>query len=160
MNETERNPRRWLYPVLFVSLALNLLIAGIVVGWAASHRDDRRPDYGAVRGLVGEPFLKALPDDQRRAMMQDVLRDAPRIRESRESLRGRLEAFLAALRAEPYQSEVVAKLLKDQRDVALKRLDIGERLLLERLDSMTSEQRDDYANALERSFKRLRRPSD
>lgn len=160
MSETVKKPRRWLMPLLFASLALNLLIAGIVVGWMASHGGDRRPDYRTVRGLVGEPFLRALPDDQRRAMMQDVLREAPRIRESRESLRARFEAFLTALRAEPYDPNAVAELLKEQRDVALRRQDIGERLLLERLNTMTPEQRDAYATALERSFRRLRQRDD
>lgn len=160
MSETVTKPRRWVMPLLFASLALNLLIAGIVVGWMASHGSDRRGDFGTVRGLVGEPFLRALPDDQRRAMMRDVIREAPRIRESRESLRARFEAFLAALRAEPYDPAAVAALLKEQRDVALRRQDIGERLLLERLAEMTPDQRDAYATALERSFRRLKRRDD
>ena len=160
MAESQRKPSRWLYPLLFASLALNLLIAGIVVGWMASHGQDRRPDFGPVRGLVGEPFLRALPDDQRRAMLRDVMREAPRIRESREGLRARFEAFLSALRADPYDPNAVAGLLKDQRAAALRRQDIGERLLLERLEAMTPEQREDYASALERSFRPLRQRAD
>ena len=160
MTETEKKPRRWLLPLLFTSLALNLLIVGIVAGWMASHGGDRRPDFGAARGLVGEPFLRALPDEQRRELMRDVTREAPRIRESRESLRARFEAFLTALRAEPFDAEVVAGLMREQRAVALGRQDIGERLLLERLEAMSPEQREDYAASLERSFRRLRQRSD
>lgn len=160
MTETQRKPRRWLFPLLFGSLALNLLIAGIVVGWMASHGGDRRPDFGAARGLVGEPFLRALPEEHRRALMQDVAREATRIRESRESLRARFEAFLTALRAEPFDADAVGVLLREQRAAALGRQDIGERLLLERLEAMSAEQRDGYAAALERSFRRLRQRPD
>lgn len=160
MSEVEKKPRRWLFPLLFISLAANLLVAGVVVGWIASHGVDRRPEDRVVRGLVGEPFLRALPEDQRRAMLRDVMREAPRIRESRESLRTRFEAFLSALRAEPYDPSIAADLMRNQRDVALRRQDIGERLLLERLEAMTPEQRQDYASALERSFRRLTQRAD
>lgn len=160
MTETGKKPRRWLYPLLYGSLALNLLIVGIVSGWMASLGGDRRSDFGAARGLVGEPFLRALPEDQRRALMRDVLRETPRIKESRESLRARFEAFLTALRADPFDPNAVAGLLQDQRAVALGRQDIGERLLLERLQAMSLEQRQDYAAALEKSFRQLRRRAD
>lgn len=160
MSDTVKKPNRWLLPLLFISLALNLLIVGIVVGWMASHGGDRRGEYGAVRGLVGEPFLRALPDDHRQAMLRDVMREAPRIRESRDSLRARFQAFLAALRADPYDPSAVAALLQQQRQVALQRQDIGERFLLQRIEAMTPQEREDYASALERSFRRLTRRDD
>ena len=160
MAEIDKKPRRWLYPLLFVSLALNLLIAGMIVGWLASPDGPKRSEFGSARGLVGEPFLRALPDDQRRAMLRDIAREAPQLRESRESLRARFSAFLTALRADPYDASTVAALLKDQREVALTRQDIGERMLLDRLDAMSAEERNAYADALEKSFRRLRRSSD
>jgi uncharacterized membrane protein len=160
MAETDKKPRRWLYPLLFVSLALNLLVAGMIVGWLASPGGPKRSEFGSARGLVGEPFLRALPDDQRRAMLRDISRDAPKLRESRESLKARFDGFLTALRADPYEPETVAALLRDQREAALTRQDIGERLLLDRLEAMTPEERNAYADALEQSFRRLRRSSD
>lgn len=160
MSEPEKKNRRWLFPLLFVSLAVNLLIAGIVAGWMLSPNASKRSEYGTIRGLVGEPFLRALPADQRRAMMRDVRREAPRILESRENLRARFEAFLEALRADPYDPSIVSALLREQREVALRRQDIGESLLLERLEAMSPEERQAYADALEKSFTRLRRPSD
>ena len=152
-----KKSRRWLYPVLFLSLALNLLIVGIVAGWLASPGGPRRADFGTARGLVGEQILRALPGDQRRALMRDVLREAPRIRESREDLRARFQAFLTALRTEPYDPSAVSALLLEQRGVALSRQDIGEKLLLKRLQEMSPEQRKDYADSLEHSFRRLKR---
>lgn len=160
MTETPVKRRRWLYPVLFLSLALNLLIVGMVVGWMASPHGPRGSNFGGARGLVGEPFLRALPDDQRRALIRDMAREAPRIRESRDSLRTRFNAFLEALRADPYDTDRVAALLRDQRDAALRRNEMGEQLLLERLAAMTPDQRRAYADALETSLKRLKRRED
>ena len=88
--------------------------------------------------------------------MRDVAREAPRIRESRESLRTRFEAFLTALRTEPYDPATVAGLLQEQRTVALRRQDIGEQFLLQRLEEMSPAQRKEYADALEDSLRRLR----
>lgn len=156
MTETTRQPRRWVLPLLFVSLALNLLVMGVVIGWLASGGGAKRAEYGSARGLVGEPFLRALPDSERRAFMRDVAREAPRIRESRESLRTRFEAFLTALRTEPYDPATVAGLLQEQRTVALRRQDIGEQFLLQRLEEMSPAQRKEYADALENSLRRLR----
>lgn len=156
MTETPKKTRRWIMPLLLVSLALNLLVIGIVVGWMASLGGGKRAEFGPARGLLGEPFLRALPMSERRALLRDIARESPRLRESRETLRARFEAFLAALRAEPYDSASVAALLKDQRAAALRRQDIGEQFLLERLQSMTPQQRVAYADALERYLKRPR----
>ena len=157
MSETPKRPNRWLYPLLFLSLAGNLLIVGVVVGWMASPNGKQRSDFGPARGLVGEPFVRALPTDQRRALMRDVLKEAPQIRESRDSLKARFEAFLTAIRAEPFDPERVAELMAEQRDVAVKRQDIGQRFLLERFTAMSQQERNDYADALEDALKRPKR---
>ena len=154
MTDTPSKRPRWLYPALFLSLAANLLVVGIVVGWMVSPGGGKRSDFGQARGLVGEPFLRALPDTERRELIRDAMNEAPRIRESRENLRTRVDAFLSALRADPYDPEAVAALLQQQRDIALRRQDIGEQLLLKRLTLMTNDQRAAYAEALEAALKR------
>lgn len=160
MTDQSNSTRWWLYPLLFLSLAINLLIVGIVVGWMASPGGPGRADDRSARGLLGEPFVKALPNDQKRALLRDMGREARSIRESRETLRARLEAFLQALRADPFDPLAVQALMREQRSAALRRQDIGEKLLLDRLSEMTPEQRDAYAAALEQSFRRLRRTAD
>ena len=160
MTDTPTRKRRWLYPVLFLSLALNLLIVGIVVGWLVSPGGPKRADFGTARGLVGEPFLRALPDEHRRELMREALQEAKSIRESRQALRARFEAFLEALRADPYDPARVESLMKEQRNVALRRQDIGETMLLNRLEEMSPEQRLEYADALEHSLRRLKRRPD
>ena len=160
MTQSTQTQKRWLLPLLFVSLAANLLIVGIIVGWALSDAGPKRSELGAARGLVGEPFIRALPEVHRRALMRGVMRESEQVRESRENLRLRFEEFLTALRTEPFDPGKVVVLLDDQRSASLRRQHIGERLLLERLEAMSPQERQAYATALERSFKRLRRPAD
>ena len=163
MNETaSQTPkrRRWLMPLLLISLAVNLLVIGAIAGAMLSPDGPRRhggEDQRALRGVVGEPFLRALPADQRRALVRDAVANRDRVRESRASLQKRLDAFLAALRTEPFDAEEVARLLADQRRAAIGRQELGEELLLKRLAGMSAEERAAYAERLEDRLKRFRR---
>ena len=160
MSEQPQSRRgRWVMPLLFVSLALNLLVVGAVIGRSFSpDRPDRNDRVsGQVRSVIGEPFVRALDRDDRRALLSDVRRESKKFRENRESLRARFEAFLAALRADPFVPEDVQRLLQDQRQVAQGRQELGEGLLLNRLSEMDAAERSDYADRLENSLKALRR---
>lgn len=152
--------RRWVTPLLFVSLALNLLIIGAFAGAMLSPDGPRRhfgEDGRALRGVVGEPFFRALPADERRALVRDVVANRDRVRESRVSLQRRLDAFLAALRSEPFDRDQVARLMTDQRQAAIRRQELGEELLLNRLAAMSAEERAAYADAIEERLQRFRR---
>lgn len=161
MTDTPENPpnkRRWLMPLLLVSLAINLLIAGIFIGAMLSPDGLRnRAENASVRGVVGEPFFRALPREERRALIREVVRNRDKIRESREGLRQRFQDFLTTLRAETFDMEEARRLMTEQRGAAIRRQEIGEMLLLDRLQAMTSEQRRAYADALEDSLAKLRK---
>ncbi len=149
---------RWIKPILLVSLALNLLVAGVIFGHTVSPDSRRYHDFdGDARGVIGEPFVRALQAKDRRALIADIVKDRPRIRENRDSLRQRFDAFLTALRADPYDSETVAQLLLEQREAAVGRQEIGEALLLKRLEDMTATDRAAYADRLEESLRKFKR---
>jgi uncharacterized membrane protein len=158
--ETPQKPRRWLMPVLLLSLAANLLIVGVIAGAFLSPDGPRRgsgDDQRAVRGVLGEPFFQALPQPERRAMARDVLANREQFREGRDALRARVQDFLAALRAETFDRGEIERLLAEQRQAANRRQDFGEGLLLDRLESMSSEDRAAYADALEERLRSMRR---
>lgn len=153
-------PRRWVTPLLFLSLAVNLLIAGLVAGAFLSPDGPRRSgdeDQRAIRGVLGEPFFRALPKDERRAMVRDIIGNREQFREGREVLRERFEGFLATLRTESFDRAQAERLLGQQREAAIKRQTLGEDLLLDRLEAMTPEQRSAYADELETRLKGLKR---
>lgn len=143
-------------PLLFVSLAANLLIVGVVVGWSFSDGGKDRPK-GPIRGVLGEPFVRALPEDARQAIRNDIANERSRISESRNALRDRFEAFLTALRSDPFVPEDIARLLGEQRQVGIMRQEFGEELLMRRLNEMSAEERSLYADRLEKQLKKLRR---
>lgn len=150
--------RRWLLPLLFVSLAVNLLIVGAVAGAMLSQNGPRGGgDQRALRGVVGEPFFRALPEEARRELVRDALSSHERVRDSREALKKRLDAFLTALRDEQFDPAQVARLLGEQRQAAIRRQQLGEELLLKRLVAMSPAERAAYAAALEEKLKSFRR---
>lgn len=152
-------PRRWLMPVLLVSVALNLLVVGVIAGSWLSPDGPRRggDDRRAVRGVLGEPFFRALPDEHRRELVSEIRQRGETFRDGREALRQRVANFLGALRAESFDRAEVKRLMDEQRRVATDRQDFGEALLLDRLEAMTSGERTSYADALEARLKGLKR---
>lgn len=152
---TASKPRRWLWPALLVSVALNLAVAGLVAGAFLSPDGPRNggEDRRAIRGVLGEPFFRALPKDERRAMVRDIVGQRDKFREGREALRERVANFLDALRAEDFDRAEVERLLSQQRQAAVQRQTLGEELLLDRLEAMTPAERAAYADALEERLK-------
>lgn len=147
----------WIRIALVVSLAVNLLIAGIVIG--ASVTRDRganpvRAEIAAARDLGPLPFVVALEREDRRALARALRGEAASLRQNREELRVRFESLLTALRAEPFDAETVRGLMREQREIAVRRQEIGERILLERLGEMTPAERNAYADRLDRSLRR------
>jgi uncharacterized membrane protein len=144
-------------PAFLVSLALNLLVAGMIVGWVGNKRgpagtDDRRAD-----SLIGTPFIRALPPEDRRTLGRELQANRTALRENRDALRARLDTLLAALRADPFDPDAVRQVLAEQRSTALERQDIGEELLIARLAAMTPKARRDYADRLNQALRHVRR---
>ncbi|MCG6903710.1 MAG: periplasmic heavy metal sensor [Rhodobacter sp.] len=150
-------PRRLGRIVLFVSLAFNLLIVGLVAGamLRGNHGHDRgRPEV--LRALGFGPFVSALPRADRDALGEAIKREAGSFRENRKMLRGQFEALLAALRADPFDAEEALRLIDAQQSRIGERQAIGQRLLLERINAMSAAQRAEYADALDRALTRRR----
>lgn len=147
---TRARRTRWL---LFASLALNLLVLGMVIGWVASPDGPRREDR-AARSVMGAPFVEALTRPERRELLRHMRRAGDRIEGNRAELRARFEALIAALSADDWDRSEVEALLDAQRGAALDRQRIGEELLLDRLDAMSVEERRAYAARLEERIRR------
>ena len=148
-------PMRFL---LIASLALNLLVAGVVVGGLVSKGGDGPRGGNSVdRGLrdIGNvPFVMALDPEDRKELAQAMGLRRDRLRENRERLRTRFEAVLDVLRADPFEPDALSTLLADQRATLFERQQLGEDLLIGRLKDMTVEQRAAYADRVDRSLRR------
>lgn len=158
MSETPKK-RRWLGPALLASLAVNLLIVGIIAGWALTAQKPPKIDRAEreARSLIGMQFVRALDPDDRAALLRGIAGQRGQLRENRDALKGRFEALLAALGDETFDPARIEVLMSEQRQSIADRQKVGERLFIERLTEMTPDERAAYAKRLEKALRHLRR---
>ena len=151
---SEKAPRRrWGRVVLFVSLALNLLVVGVVAGALLGGPRDRDRDP-ALRDLGFGPFVSALSRSDRAALRDGLRREAGALRENRAAMRAQFEDLLGLLRAEPYDHAAVRAHVEGQHARVSERMTLGRQLLLERIEAMEPAQRAAYADALDEALRR------
>lgn len=147
-----RRTPTWVRALLVVSLALNLMVVGIVGGAILGHRG------GPPRADLGEaaygPYARALAEADREALRQAMRSELPRLRANREAVRRGFRDLLGALQAEPYAPERVAEILETQEARVGDQGRIWRGLLVERLSTMTAEERKSFAERLEQVLRR------
>ncbi len=140
--------------VLACSLALNLLVAGMVAGAAWRHGGDRgggwRSAPPALQGYAA-PYVRALPQAQRRSLHKAIRQSS-----SREERRAAYQDMLGALRAEPFDAQAVRALLTAQRDRVLAAQSAGQTQWIALVEAMTPQERAAYADQLEETLKKRR----
>ena len=147
---TDRSPPRlprslrWL---LILSLGLNLLVLGLLIGaLAGPGRDGRHPRPAELS--LG-PVARALEPEDRREVLQ-ALHGHPDLRPLRRE--DRTAAFAevgAAVRAEPFDRPRAAAALAEQSDRVAQVERAVQEALLARLAAMTAEGRAAFADRLE-----------
>lgn len=136
---------------LGISVALNLLIVGLVAGAVLREGD---PRARVVRDLDFGPFTEALSPRDREALRRDFVQRAPELRAVRREMRADLENVLAVLRSEPFDGAALASVMENQKGRMARRVDLGQELLLDRLAAMTPVERAEFADRLERRLRR------
>lgn len=138
--------RRSIKILLAVSLALNMLVIGAIggmvyhggpVGIALS---ERAAAYG--------PYTRALSHKDRKMIGQAMRVELGDARRNISEIRGGFAVLKAALTADVYDADLVRQLLNDQQTAGLKRYRVGQRLLLERINEMSPQERQTFAERL------------
>ena len=149
-----RTPR-WIKITLVISLAVNLLIAGMVGGFIL------RGGPGAPGPLVsGLPIdglrtiQRALPEDRRRAFRRDLVSKRGELGAARREMRALRVAFLAALTADPFSVEDLRAVMARQGALFEGAGDTIRQSVLTQIAAMTSEERAAFAKALEAQAKK------
>ncbi len=148
---------RWMRLLLFVSLAINLLIVGVVAGavWRGGPgHSGTRGDVPSIYTMNYGPFGRALSPKDRRDLGRLVAERKPFLQENRRDIRTQYIALIEALRTEPFDPEIIDKILSEQRVSLLARQDVDKDVLLRRLAEMTVEERATYTKRLERFLRR------
>lgn len=162
MTETATEPRRgfrlWAKVLLAVSLTLNLLVAGVIVGaWVdrASERGEHgprtaRPAFDPAMG----PFARTLPEPYRGRAYETLNAQAGDARANRAQLATQLSGMLEVLKTEPFDSEALDALLAAQAEGFNSRAMIGRAAVLEQIGAMSPQERAELAERMERGFQR------
>lgn len=143
---------RWIKVVLFVSLALNLLVAGLFVGRVVS--GDKRSFRAPPELVAGSgPLMGALPPEARRVIIDDLRGRIDDQRQGRESRRAALDRLVALIVAEPLDRAAIEAEFAGHRARTLQIAGLGEAALLDWLEAQDAETRAAFA---ERITERLR----
>ena len=146
---------RWGKGLLFISLAANLLIVGMVAG--AVYRNGgppaRHAEQPPLRDLGYGPYGRALSQDDRRDIDRAMAERSGDLNANRDEFRVQIKALLKALRTSPYDGKTVGAIIGAQQERLLQRQDIGRVLLLEQIENMSDDERSKFANRLARSLR-------
>jgi len=135
-----------------VSLALNVLILGIVGGAVISHERDKLHGEGGPMSLG--PYGRAFDAADREALRAALRADAPRLRETRQAVRAGFRDVLNALKAEPYDAARVAAIVEGQQAHVQSQMETMRKLMLDRIAAMTPEERAAFADRLQEVLRR------
>lgn len=149
-------PFRWGRVVLFVSLALNLAVAGVVGGAVLGRSGPDRHDI-AARDIGFGLFNEALTPEDRKALRGAYVQARPEMRAEQEKMRDDLRTILAALRADTFDVSVLRRALDTGAARIEARQAKGQVVVLEYLQQMTAAERSELADRLEESLKRRSR---
>lgn len=152
-----RKTRRLVKVILTLSLTLNLLILGLVVGAHVREGQDARrftpPDRAIARDMGFGPFIGAFPRENRREMALALRERAGPFLDNRQALVEEMQTILTSLRKEPFDAVELNGLLAAQADRMRARAAVGREVLVEQIGMMTPRERARFADALERGLR-------
>ncbi|MEL6522967.1 MAG: periplasmic heavy metal sensor [Pseudomonadota bacterium] len=148
--ETAPKPRApgWMRIALILSLAVNVLIVGTIAGAVLSGRAADRGTAEQVRQITPGPYSRALPQEYRRAMRQELRDNRQALRQHSRVLRSSFQETVTLLEAETLDMERLEILLTDQRTNLSTLQSHGHTALIAVIGQMSVADRQSYAQRL------------
>ncbi len=148
MTDEPRGPRdgRLMRILLVTSLAFNLLLVGLAVGWMLRHAGDASPSR---LDMAGGPLTRALSPEDRREIGRQMRRAWREADGDRADLRESYDALVADLRAVPFDAARVSTRMQQHRERFALRFEMGQDVLVAHLANMSDAERRAYADRLE-----------
>jgi len=144
--------RPWLRLLLVVSLALNLLVVGLI-GGAVIMRGKWQQHHMARLEMMGGPMTRALNRADRRAIGREMRESFGDRQAMHEEMRAGMESLIADIKAVPFDAAAVGQYMAKHHAQFSARLELGQALLLERLLQMDDGERAAYAERLQTAMK-------
>ncbi len=135
---------RWAKTLLLVSLTVNLIVAGLVIGTSM------RPHKTAE----GNWMMSIVPAEKRDSAKELIAKSNPRIQELRDQRRELRREMLTAVSAEPFEPEEMAKKMEFHRQVSNEQKALIHAQLVELFAMMSHEERVEAAERMQRLFAR------
>ncbi len=145
----------WTKTLLVVSLGVNLLVAGMVVGSAFGHRKGDRSDPFFGGGM--RPYVASLPQGQREYVRDRLLANRETARAARQELRKSAQDVRDAITVEPFNADALNTAFTAQRSVYDAIAAKGHHALVEILANMSKDERAQFIAKL-KTFERKPRP--
>lgn len=151
--------RRWLWPLLIISLGLNLLFVGLVAGriWSHGYGGHAAAPNRIFTGAI-EQFMKQLPAAKRRRATEFLERHRASVRPLRKQIREARRAAEAAVLADEYNEEKVAQAFGQLRTIEIGRHQSMHTMMMDLLKDLTLNERQKLVKLIHAGFRHRRRP--
>lgn len=160
MSDLDKTPsvrmKPWLRVLLFASLALNLAVVGLFAGAAWRHGDHDR-DRSPRTDRISVAYIRALGEDDRRAIRDAMRAELPDRQALRAELRSSFGAILETLRADAFDRDALAAQIAAQFAIGSDIQSTARSLMLDRVAAMTPQERRAFADRLEQELQRVSR---
>lgn len=143
--------RRWVLPVLVVSLALNLLFVGLVAGSWWRHGPSGSRDR-IITGAV-ERLMQDLPEDKRGHAAQLLKQHRESVRPVRQQLRDARDAAKEAVLTEPFDEAKVQAALARFREIRTSQHKSMHAMVMDLMKQLTLEERKELLNHIQAGFR-------
>ena len=151
----EPGKRRWLWPLLIVSLGLNLLFVGLVAGRMWTHGGGPGARHRVFTGAV-ESLMKDLPDAKRQRAGELLKRHRSTVRQLRKQLRDQRRVAKDAVLTEPYDEVKVGEAFARFREIRTGQHQSMHTMLGELLKGLTLKEREQLLSHIRAGFRRRR----
>ena len=138
--------RRWIKFALIISLGLNLGIAGVLIGTALRAPEARRSNVEAPEGVA--MLARAMPQSHQRELRESLRVQRDDLQPDRQELKNLRENFVEALRAEPFDIDVVRQAFAAQRRILDQVTTAGHAAVIDQIAKMSAQERDLYIRRL------------
>ena len=145
---------RGLRIALIASLAVNLLVVGLVIGVAANRNDPRQTGRVPPELLNYGPLMKVLDEDNRARLAQSLHAQRHEIREARRAVRRGFADLVEALRAQPFDPDAVEQIMAAQQVRVSGQVDKVRAQLIRQLSEMSPDDRAALADRMQQALKR------
>lgn len=147
MTQDTQHNGRWKSWLLIASLAFNLAFISIVAGvWL---RDDK-PKRGHPQspGMMRE-LVQAVPDSQRSTLREDLQANRTQLDAFRKQLQAKHLSLINELGSPDFDLSRIVAILDDHRIVVSQINANGHKIIIRRIESMTAQERADFAMNLQ-----------